>query len=67
MHHLVDELGPDGQDPQALRRDTLLLVLMAMGDALLGAPMAQALELKREAAREMATRLLDETLRPGNG
>ena len=62
VHDLVDELGPDGQDEGAMRRDTLLLVLMAMGDSLLGAPMAQALELGREAAREMATALMEHTL-----
>ena len=62
VHDLVDELGPDGQDEDAMRRDTLLLVLMAMGDSLLGAPMAQALELGREAAREMATGLMKHAL-----
>ena len=62
VHDLVDELGPDGQDEGAMRRDTLLLVLMAMGDSLLGAPMAEALELRREAAREMATELMERTL-----
>ena len=40
VHDLLDELGPDGQDEAAMRRDTLLLILMAMGDSLLGAPMA---------------------------
>ncbi len=62
VHDLVDELGPEGQDEQALRRDTLLLVLLAMGDSLLGAPMAQALKLDRDAAREMATGLMDHAL-----
>ena len=62
VHDLVDELGPDGQDPAAMRRDTLLLILMAMGDSLLGAPMAQALGLGRDAAREMATGLMERTL-----
>ncbi len=62
VHDLVDELGPDGQDEAAMRRDTLLLILMALGDSLLGAPMAQALNLEREAARDMATRLMDESL-----
>ncbi len=62
VHDLVDELGPEGQDEGAMRRDTLLLVLMAMGDSLLGAPMAQALELGREAARAMATALMEHTL-----
>ena len=62
VHDLVDELGPDGQDEAAMRRDSLLLILMALGDSLLGAPMAQALSLGRGEARDMATRLMDESL-----
>lgn len=62
VHDLVDELGPEGQDEGAMRRDTLLLILMAMGDSLLGQPMAQALGLGREAAREMATGLMEHAL-----
>jgi len=34
------------------------LVLMALGDALLGGPMAKALGLPREAARTLATNAL---------
>ena len=62
VHDLVDELGPDGQDEAAMRRDSLLLILMALGDSLLGAPMAQALDLGRDAAREMAAELMERTL-----
>ena len=55
IHRLVDELG-EGHDEAAvpLHEETLQLVLMALGDALLGAPMARALGLPREKAREMA-------------
>ena len=35
-----------------------MLVLMALGDSLLGAPMASALGLERGMARAIATRLL---------
>jgi hypothetical protein len=37
-----------------LREETLQLTLMALGDALLGGPMARALDLPRERAREIA-------------
>ena len=52
IHRLVEKLGsPEGRPVRAM---TLALVLSAMGDALLGAPMAAALELPRGTAREMA-------------
>lgn len=49
---LVDELGPHEDKP--VHAITLSLVLMALGDALLGEAMAGALDLPRETAREMA-------------
>jgi AcrR family transcriptional regulator len=57
IHRLVDELA-EGGDDEALRRETLNLVLMALGDALLGRPMADALGLPRDTARELALRHL---------
>ncbi len=59
IHALVDRLGSE----QALRElplaeETLQLVLMALGDALLGGAMAKALGLPREKARELAARAL---------
>jgi hypothetical protein len=61
-HRLVDELGPLANEPMAAI--TLSLVLSALGDALLGEPMARALGLPRETARVMAfERLLG--ARPG--
>jgi AcrR family transcriptional regulator len=57
IHDLIDEIG-EGHEDQAMHEDTLMLVLMAMGDALLGAPMAKALGLKRDTARMLATRQL---------
>lgn len=58
IHRLVDELGDDGHSDRPIHEETLQLVLMALGDALLGAPMAAALGLPREAAREIAARSL---------
>ena len=60
IHDLVDELAADehahGQRP--IHEDTLQLVLLALGDALLGAPMARALGLRRDSARDIATKAL---------
>ena len=57
IHRLVDELAKDHDrdSPVTLQEETLQLVLMALGDALLGGPMAKALGLPREAARTLAT------------
>jgi AcrR family transcriptional regulator len=57
IHRLVDELSIDNEDG-LIREDTLTLVFMALGDALLGKAMAKALGLPREAAREIAYRQL---------
>jgi len=60
IHRLVDELAKDHDrdSPVTLQEETLQLVLMALGDALLGGPMAKALGLPREAARTLATNAL---------
>ena len=55
IHDLVDELAmgePEGQTP--IHQQTLQLVLLALGDALLGGPMARALGLPRDTARALA-------------
>lgn len=63
IHRLVDELGEGHTDKtRSLHEETLQLVLMALGDALLGAPMARALGLPREKAREMAAAQLTRTM-----
>ena len=46
-----------------LQEDTLALVLMAMGDAQLGASMALALGLPRRSARELAVELIERRAR----
>ena len=59
IHRLVDQLAEEYDDPKAsLHEETLSLVLSALGDALLGGPMAKALGLPRGTARELAARQL---------
>ena len=62
IHKLGDELAEDGEEDRAFHQDTLGLVLTALGDALLGGPMAKALRLPRTAAREIAARQLKQSL-----
>lgn len=59
VHDLVEDLAA-GVAPatRPIREETLHLVLMALGDALLGAPMAQALGLPRGKARDLAVGML---------
>jgi AcrR family transcriptional regulator len=59
IHDLVEDLAQDHKNGGApIREETLQLVLMALGDALLGAPMAKALGLPRETARQLARGML---------
>lgn len=59
IHDLVEDLAQDHKHGAApIREETLQLVLMALGDALLGAPMAKALGLPRETARQLARGML---------
>ena len=58
IHRLVDELSEGEAPGKAIHEETLQLVLMAMGDALLGRAMANALGLPPETARTIATRAL---------
>ena len=62
IHDLVDRLGPVSESVETMHRSTLTLVLMALGDALLGGPMAKALDLPREAARQTAERFLMDSI-----
>lgn len=60
IHRLLDDLtGGDCEVSVPIHEETLQLVLMALGDALLGASMARALGLPREKAREMACNQLE--------
>jgi AcrR family transcriptional regulator len=58
IHDLVEELAQDNDPGAPIREETLQLVLTALGDALLGAPMARALGLPRDKARELARAML---------
>jgi AcrR family transcriptional regulator len=61
IHRLVVKLAASALTPQMgelIRDNTLMLVLLALGDSQLGGPMAGALGLPREKAREIATRSL---------
>lgn len=61
IHRLVDKLAASALTPhlaELIRENTLMLVLLALGDSQLGGAMAGALRLPREKAREIATRSL---------
>jgi len=59
IQKLVDMIGRDHpHEGQSLQQETLHLVLMALGDALLGAPMAKALGLPRDTARALAAKAM---------
>ena len=59
IHDLVEDLSRDEERPDApIRDETLQLVLAALGDALLGAPMARALALPRDRARGIMRQML---------
>lgn len=66
IHELVDEIAPE-ETQQALaerriHRETLSLVLMALGDALIGAALAKSLGLPRDAARTRAEAMLAQSM-----
>jgi len=65
VHQIVDELSPghnaDGE-PMLMHRDTLLLVLLALGDSLMGERLTGALVLPRSEARVLAERMLADSL-----
>ncbi|MDE2596382.1 MAG: TetR family transcriptional regulator [Sphingomonadales bacterium] len=56
IHDLVDEL--DEFRPGSMREVTLALVLMALGDALMGGPLSASLALPRTSARDTAEAML---------
>jgi AcrR family transcriptional regulator len=63
IHDVVDRLDDSdgslgGSASEALREVTLTLVLLALGDALMGGPLAQSLGLSRDTARRRAEALL---------
>lgn len=66
IHELVDEIATEeasGEvEDQPVHRDTLNLVLLALGDALIGAALANSLGLPRDAARERAQQALEASM-----
>ena len=66
IHQLIDRLR-EGHEDRPVQETTLWLVLLALGDSLVGAEMAQALDLPRARAREVARRLLLASTHLGEG
>jgi AcrR family transcriptional regulator len=66
IHDLVIELSK-GHEDHKVPETTLWLVLAALGDSLLGGPIAEALELPRESSRELATEALRARLAAEHG
>ncbi|MEQ1726056.1 MAG: helix-turn-helix domain-containing protein [Sphingopyxis sp.] len=63
IHNLIDDLTPDAHEQRIMHEDTLALVLMALGDALMGDAMAGALGLPRDTSRILATELIEGRLK----
>lgn len=66
IHELVDEIAPSeaeghGNELQ-VHKDTLSLVLLALGDALIGAALANSLGLPRDTARKRAAANLEASI-----
>lgn len=66
IHRLIDEIAPlappTPEEIRALHEDTLTLVLMALGDALMGHALARSLGLPESAARDRAEQMLVSSL-----
>ena len=64
IHELVHELAPEHcpDEPLVMHRDTLMLVLVALGDALMGQQLTRSLNLPRSQARELAEKMLVDSL-----
>lgn len=65
IHQLVEDIAVDGaalSSVDHLREDTLSLVLLAMGDALIGKALSGSLGLPTTAARDAAQKMLEASL-----
>lgn len=58
IHDMVDKVN--GHDEEPMHEVTLTLVLMALGDAMMGEALSGSLGLKRDSARDEAERMLIE-------
>ena len=70
IHELVHDIGGEEtaahHSVESLHEDTLVVVLMAMGDAVIGAALSRSLRLPETAAREVAQRMLEVSLEDAN-
>jgi AcrR family transcriptional regulator len=62
IHRVVDQVAEGGHADRNLHDDTLTLVLMALGNALMGAPLAKSLGLPLTRARDIAERIMVESI-----
>ncbi len=66
IHALIDEIAPDEAanhgEVTRVHEETLALVLLAMGDALIGKTLARSLGLPETAARERAEQMLHNSI-----
>ena len=62
IHRLVDQVAIEGHADESLHDNTMSLVLMALGDAMMGAPLAKSLGLPRDRARDIAARMLVDSM-----
>jgi len=58
IHRLVDEVGEGGHEDGNLHQLTMELVLLALGDSLMGGPLSASLGLDRGAGRDIAAERL---------
>jgi AcrR family transcriptional regulator len=61
IHNLVDQVSESGHDEEGLHELTMELVLLALGDSLLGGPLSGSLGLDRSAGREIACARLSQS------
>jgi AcrR family transcriptional regulator len=70
IHALVDRIAPEEAQTHTevmrFHEETLALVLMAMGDALIGSVLSKSLGLPQAAARDRALKMLESTLEDVN-
>ncbi|KLE35039.1 TetR/AcrR family transcriptional regulator [Aurantiacibacter luteus] len=70
IHALVDDLLPEDCAPEngrTMHENTFTLVLMALGDALLGEPLAESLSVRRSVVRDRAEAMLVATFTQAYG
>jgi AcrR family transcriptional regulator len=67
VHKVIDDLAADATEARIMQEDTLALILMALGDALMGASLATSLSLPRDTARVLATELIANRIKRFHG